>query len=399
MINAQRLDEGSPLVIPIVRMGNEPSFDPLDDFYACCSQWFFTTTWDGIVLRLSAPLARVLGPEVQKETRLADRVHPDDQLSFAAAWTRIDEAAEPTPFHFRLQGSDGACRRVSCSARRSKTSESVHGSLQESGPELEPADTKIEREAKILRILQDNLPIITWEIDQKGIFTHHQGRGLAAVGLQAGQFLGLNVFELYAQNEEAVGGIHRSLAGELVHLFSTAHDVSLESWDIPVRDEHGEVTGVVGITLDLSEAKRAEKELREKLALIQRQQLVIRSLSMPIIEVWDKVLTLPLLGVVDSTRAAEVMENLLEQVSLKGARFAILDLTGVEAVDTSSASHLLKVIQAIRLLGAESVITGIQPGVARTMVVLGVNLASVVTLATLRDGLRYCIKRMSDRPA
>jgi rsbT co-antagonist protein RsbR len=386
-------------VIPIVRMGTDLSSDPLDDFYACCSQWFFTATRDGIVLRLSAPLARVLGPEVQKETRLADRVHPDDRPAFAAAWARIDEDAEPTPFHFRLQGADGGFRRVSCSARRSPTSRDVHGSLQESGPALEPAETKFEREAKLLHVLQDNLPIAVWAIDPQGIFTHHQGKGVEAAGLQAGQLLGLNVFDLYGQNAEAIGGIRQALAGELVHVFTTSHDVAWESWDIPVRDEHGEVTEVVGITIDLSEAKRAEKELREKLALIQRQQLVIRSLSMPIIEVWDKVLTLPLLGVVDSTRAADVMENLLEQVSLKGARFAILDLTGVEAVDTSSASHLLKLIHAIRLLGAESIITGIQPSVARTMVELGVNLARVVTLATLRDGLRYCIKRMSDSPA
>lgn len=102
-------------------------------------------------------------------------------------------------------------------------------------------------------------------------------------------------------------------------------------------------------------------DLRTKIALIERQQQVIQALSTPIIEVWDKVLTLPMVGLVDSVRAAEVMDNLLMQVSRKGARFAILDLTGVEAVDTGTASHLLKLIQALRLLGAEGIITASSP--------------------------------------
>jgi rsbT co-antagonist protein RsbR len=380
-------------------MGTAQSFDPLDDFYACCSQWFFTSTREGIVLRLSASLAALLGPDIQRATPLSERVHPDDQRSFAAAFAQIDENAEPAPFQFRLKGADGAYYRVSCSARRSPTSGDVHGSLQESAPERDVAAAKQEKEAQILRLLQDNLPICIWGIDRQGICTYHDGKGLAAADVRPGQFLGLDLFELYADNTESIGLVRQALAGEVTHSFTTAHNVSWENWNIPVRDERGEVTGMLGVTLDLSEAKRAEIMLRQQLALVERQQQVIRSLSMPIIEVWDKVLTLPLLGVVDSSRAADVMENLLEQVSLKGAQFAILDLTGVETVDTSTASHLLKLIQAIRLLGAESIITGIQPRVAQTMVVLGVNLAHVRTLANLRDGLRYCIKRMSEGAA
>ena len=122
---------------------------------------------------------------------------------------------------------------------------------------------------------------------------------------------------------------------------------------------------------------------------------MIRALGTPIIEVWDHVLTLPLLGVVDSARAAEVMDGLLKLVSQKGCRFAILDLTGVEVVDTGTAAHLLRLIQALRLLGAEGIITGIQPGVAQTMILLGMNMEGIVTLRSLRDGLRFCMARMA----
>jgi rsbT co-antagonist protein RsbR len=134
---------------------------------------------------------------------------------------------------------------------------------------------------------------------------------------------------------------------------------------------------------------------KEKLALIERQQQVIRALGTPIIEVWDRVLTLPLLGVVDSARAAEVMDSLLRQVSQKSCRYAIIDLTAVEVVDTGTAAHLLRLIQALRLLGAEGIITGIQPGVAHTMVMLGMNMDGIVTLRSLRDGLKFCMARMA----
>ncbi|AUX46633.1 uncharacterized protein SOCE26_081390 [Sorangium cellulosum] len=85
---------------------------------------------------------------------------------------------------------------------------------------------------------------------------------------------------------------------------------------------------------------------------------------------------------------------LLAAVSRKGARFAILDLTGAEGLDAGTAAHLLKLIQAVRMLGAEGILTGVQPSGARAMVDLGLELAGVTALASLREGLRYCIGRM-----
>jgi rsbT co-antagonist protein RsbR len=98
--------------------------------------------------------------------------------------------------------------------------------------------------------------------------------------------------------------------------------------------------------------------------------------------------------VIDSQRANSLIDRLLTEVSRSGALFAILDLTGVEALDTSTAGHLLKLIASIRLLGAEGVITGISSHVAQTIVGIGVDLKSVKTCANLRDGLRYCIAKM-----
>ncbi|HSO00684.1 MAG TPA: STAS domain-containing protein, partial [Candidatus Nanopelagicales bacterium] len=133
--------------------------------------------------------------------------------------------------------------------------------------------------------------------------------------------------------------------------------------------------------------------------IIERQQEVIRNLETPILQVWDRVLTLPMIGVVDSRRAARVMDDLLAAVVRGRARFALLDLTGVDIVDTSTANHLIGMIRAVRLLGAEGIITGIRPDVAQTIVSLGVDLSSIVTVATLRDGLSLAIKRMSREKA
>ncbi|WP_434417313.1 STAS domain-containing protein [Nannocystis pusilla] len=113
------------------------------------------------------------------------------------------------------------------------------------------------------------------------------------------------------------------------------------------------------------------------------------------------MITLPIVGLIDSVRTAEIMDNLLQTVARTRARFAILDLTGVEVVDTGTASHLIGMIQAIRLLGAEGILTGIHPVIAQTIVSLGVDLTRVGVHAKLRDALQYCITRLgrSKRPA
>ena len=97
-----------------------------------------------------------------------------------------------------------------------------------------------------------------------------------------------------------------------------------------------------------------------------------------------------------SSVAAEVTTNLLTEVNRRRARFALLDLTGVEVIDTGTAAHLLSMVRGIRLLGAEGVLTGIRPVIAQTMVSLGIDIAGITTLATLREGIFYCMRRGQD---
>jgi rsbT co-antagonist protein RsbR len=123
-------------------------------------------------------------------------------------------------------------------------------------------------------------------------------------------------------------------------------------------------------------------------------QRVIRRLSTPVINVWDEVLVMPLVGVVDSTRAQQMMEQLLERIAAAEARFVLVDITGVPTVDTAVAEHLIKTTKAARLVGAHALLVGISPKVAQTLVRLGVSLSDVSTFPDLQSGLAHALSSL-----
>lgn len=128
-------------------------------------------------------------------------------------------------------------------------------------------------------------------------------------------------------------------------------------------------------------------------AVIARQQEELLELSTPVVKLWDGVLALPMIGTLDSARTQIVMESLLQRIVETGSEIAILDITGVPTVDTLTAQHLLKTVSAIRMMGAECIISGIRPQIAQTIVHLGVDLQNVTTKATLADALALALRR------
>ncbi|HEX5129078.1 MAG TPA: STAS domain-containing protein [Usitatibacter sp.] len=127
--------------------------------------------------------------------------------------------------------------------------------------------------------------------------------------------------------------------------------------------------------------------------VIQRQQRELLELSTPVVQLWENVLALPLIGTLDSGRTQVVMESLLEKIVETGAQIAIIDITGVPTVDTLVAQHLMKTVAAARLMGADCIISGIRPQIAQTIVHLGVNLGDVVTKASRADALAVALER------
>jgi rsbT co-antagonist protein RsbR len=137
-----------------------------------------------------------------------------------------------------------------------------------------------------------------------------------------------------------------------------------------------------------------QRELEERLHTIEQQRSAIRELSTPVIEVWDRVLCLPIVGVMDTARSAEMTEALLRAVTEKKTRYAIVDVTGIEVMDSRTTDHFIRMARAVRLLGAECVLAGISPNIAQTIVHMGVELAGIVAFRSMREALHHYVQTM-----
>jgi rsbT co-antagonist protein RsbR len=149
----------------------------------------------------------------------------------------------------------------------------------------------------------------------------------------------------------------------------------------------------VTVLLDLLGLHTVKAFQRAREQVINRQQQELLELSTPVVKLWDGILALPMIGTLDSSRTQIVMESLLQRIVDTESQIAILDITGVPTVDTLVAQHLLKTVTALRLMGAECIISGVRPQIAQTIVHLGVDLQGVTTKANLADALALAMKR------
>lgn len=155
----------------------------------------------------------------------------------------------------------------------------------------------------------------------------------------------------------------------------------------------GNETWMVTLLLDKLGLLTTEIYMKTREDVIARQQQELMELSTPVVQLWDQILALPLIGTLDSERTQVVMENLLQNIVSTGSSIAIIDITGVPLVDTLVAQHLLKTVAAARLMGADCIISGIRPQIAQTIVHLGVDLTNVVSKATLADAFAIALQR------
>ncbi|WP_434421965.1 STAS domain-containing protein [Nannocystis pusilla] len=342
------------------------------------------TVWSGAAARVFAvPAAEALGAAIEQ-------LLPTE----SEFWAGPAEDGPRTATHTRPDGVQVTCewtRQIERDAAGQVVSIACYG--QDISDRV-ARDTTLRLEGAMLRAIIENMNIIVWTMQHDGLCTYHRGKGLESIGMPQHALVGQNIRELY--KNLGPEPLDAALAGTLQHTATEVHGASFENWMIPVRDDDGAIELIVALSLNVTEQREGERALREKLLQIEEQQQMIRQLSTPIIEVWDRVLTVPIIGMIDSGRAAELMDNLLQAVAKTRARFAILDLTGVEEVDTGTASHLLGLVRAVRLLGSESVVTGIHPNIAQTIVDLGLETTGMIVRATLREALAHCIRAMAD---
>jgi anti-anti-sigma regulatory factor len=152
-----------------------------------------------------------------------------------------------------------------------------------------------------------------------------------------------------------------------------------------LRDTQNNLRGFGKVTRDLTERKQAEDRVR------QQAKEILEMATVPIVQVCDGIMLVPLIGMLDSARTQQLMERLLLRLTETASPVALVDITGVPAIDTQTAQHLIETIKAVRYVGAEVVLTGVRPTIAQTLVHLGIDLSSVATRSSLTAGLRVAL--------
>lgn len=200
-----------------------------------------------------------------------------------------------------------------------------------------------------------------------------------------------------AMSEDELDEIRETVVDALLVLSNVAQGDCSTQLDVDVHGSNplsfllsgiNDLISALGTEQEQSSVFR--RELEERLTTIEQQRSAIRSLSTPVIEVWRGVLCLPVVGVMDTARSAEMTSALLTTIVEKGSRYAIIDITGIDVMDTRTVDHFIRMAKAIRLLGAECALTGLNPHIAQTVVHMGLDLSDIVTHRSLRDALfRY----------
>ncbi|HYQ41188.1 MAG TPA: STAS domain-containing protein [Polyangiaceae bacterium] len=152
---------------------------------------------------------------------------------------------------------------------------------------------------------------------------------------------------------------------------------------------------IMAFAAENEQSNAFRRELEGHLEVIEKQRAAIQELSTPIIELWEGVLCLPVVGVLDTVRSTEMTGVLLQAIVDQKARYAIIDITGIEVMDTRTVDHFMRMARAVRLLGAECALTGINPHIAQTVVQMGLDLTDIVTHRSLRDALSYYVSAHS----
>lgn len=266
------------------------------------------------------------------------------------------------------------------------------------------AQHAFEESQAFLRNFVENAPNLIYAKDLQGRYVLVNKQCEIILHVQRSDILGRTDHELFApevadlfveQDQQALASEEpcqyeytSTIEGETYHFVTTK---------FALRDEGARIHGICCITLDLTAHRQAEAEARRlQEEMIRVQEETLRALSTPLLPIAEGVVVMPLIGNIDATRAQQVLEALLGGIVAHQASQVILDVTGVPVVDTHVANAIVQAAQAVRLLGAQAILTGIQPAIARTLVDLGADLGGVETRATLESGIAQAL-RMTGR--
>jgi PAS domain S-box-containing protein len=253
-------------------------------------------------------------------------------------------------------------------------------------------------EAELLQMLIDNVAdyAITL-LDPSGKVMTWTSAAERLKGWQAHEIIGQHFSRFYPADDVAAGKTDAELK-------AAARDGRFEDegWRVRkdgtrfwanvvitcLKDSDGTIRGFGKITRDLSERKANEEKIR------RQAQEILEMAAVPVVQVWEGVVLVPLIGTLDSQRTQQLMERVLNRVTETNSPVALLDITGVPSIDTQTAQHLIETTAAVRLLGAEVILTGVRPAIAQTLVHLGIDLSNITTRSSLSAGLRVALERL-----
>jgi rsbT co-antagonist protein RsbR len=375
----------------------------LDSFFEHSQMLLCIADRDGHFVRLNPAWEKTLGWSATDliGRPFLDFVHPDDREATAAAAARVVAGGAESAFENRYVRKDGSYTHV----RWFTGTPDEEGRTHAFGQDI-TEQRKAEERARIYEdtILSSLTGIIVLHLEEPG---DPASLRLVIANDSAGKFVGFDVkseagrmaVDVFPQNvESGLAAIYMGLAES-----GGARDMG----EVNYRD--GRVEGVFAIRAfglpdrrvclnfeNITDRKRAEDALRQSLAqaeVIRAQAAALAELSTPLIPVSDDVVVMPLIGAVDSARAEQVLDTLLSGVTNRRAQVAIVDITGVAVVDTQVANTILHAAKAVRLLGAQVMLTGIRPEVARTLIGLDVDLGGIETHGSLQAGIAAAFRR------
>jgi rsbT co-antagonist protein RsbR len=235
-------------------------------------------------------------------------------------------------------------------------------------------------------------PVMAVDLDMRVIYMNAAGRDF--LGKAESAILGCPCADLFNSLHCHDGECRIRKAIDTGETYWTRNEVKkdgkpvpIELCAVPLKDGDGKVIGGLEYILDITERVRDEERIRE-------QSETIRTISTPAIKLWEGMVILPVVGVVDSMRAQQMMDSMLAKIVETSARVIILDIQGVAALDTAVANHLIKITKATHLMGCQCIISGISPAVAQTVVHLGIDMSSIHTNSTLSDALAEAFRIM-----
>jgi len=258
------------------------------------------------------------------------------------------------------------------------------------------ASAPLGQTADLFQLLIDNIrDYAILLLDPKGTVLTWNSGAERLKGWKAAEIIGQNFSRFYPPEDLAKGKTEMELKGALEE--GRFED---EGWRVrkdgsrfwanvvitPLLDKNGELRGYGKVTRDLSERRKGEEKVRKQ------AQEIMEMATVPVVQVCEGIVLVPLIGMLDSQRTQQLMERLLQRVTETSSPIALLDITGVPAIDTQTAQHLIETISAVRLLGAEVILTGVRPVIAQTLVHLGIDLSNVITRASLSAGLRMALE-------